>query len=300
MASYGDVVSANMKVTAAHLAGAFSSAVFKELARTMPQPSARKRIALVARCATSAGASLGDAFEAAHALLTRDYRNEYVFKNGLVSKIVFGKHSPRTASALLELRMGNSWADVVIVNGTSTTYEIKTDLDQFARLLTQIDDYTGRSEFVNVVTSDTRAAAAERILPTYVGVVGLRRNGALVTMRPAESNRGRISSDRLFSMLRTSEALGILKNARGYELDVPSGEAWKRARLLFGELSVDEAHAGVIAHLRQRGRTAAELVTDPGFPPSLRALAYATELSAIGRARVLNRLAAPAALLLED
>lgn len=299
MASYGNRVRAGTEVTAAHVAGAFSSAVFRDLATAAPGLSTRKRLAMIARAAPSPESSLGEAFEQAHRLLIRDYRNEYVFKNSLVTKIVFGKHSPRTASALIELGMGNSWADVVIVNGTTTTYEIKTDLDQFSRLATQIGDYTSRSEFVNVVTSDRRAASAELTIPKHVGIVTLRRSGTLVTIRESQSNLPRMSSVHLFSVLRTKEALGILHDCTGYELDVPPGEVWKRTRDLFAELPLRDAHAGVISHLRARGRTAAELATDKTFPPSLRALAYATELSTVGRSRLKDRLASPAALVLE-
>jgi hypothetical protein len=277
----------------------FSTAVFRDLASRQLAPATRSRLDLMASFALTPAGSLATAFEDAHARMARTYRNEYVFKSSLVSKIVFGRHSPKTASALLELRMGASWADVLIVNGTSTTYEIKTDLDQFARLATQLPDYTARSEYVNVVTSEKRASSAERQLPKHIGVIAIRRTGAIMTVRPAESNMVRMSAGDLFSLLRTNEALKILGDTTGYVLDVPPGHAWKRARELFSRLDLSAAHERVIVELRRRGRGAAELCTSPGFPPSLRALAYATDLSAIGRARIANRLQSPAALLLE-
>lgn len=281
------------------LSRAFSTAVFRELAREIPAHTARESIARVARLGETNGASLGDTFEHAHRLMTSGYRNEYIFKNELVSKIVFGRHSTRTASALLELRMGKSWADVMIVNGTSTTYEIKTDLDQFGRLSTQLADYSSRSEFVNLVTSDARAAAAEKYLPAHVGIVALRRNGALRTVRSATSNFERMHSVDLYSVLRADEALTILTNLTGYALDVPPGRAWNRLRELFAGLPLVEAHTGMVGQLRRRGIAASQLSSSPGFPPSLRALAFGTNLSVVGRERVLRRLASPATLALE-
>ena len=284
---------------AARLSEAFSTAVFRELAREHPDNATHKRIQIIAEYGSADGASLGEAFNRALRLLVREYRNEYVFKNELVSKIIFGKHSPRTASALLELRMGRSWADLVILNGTSTTYEIKTDLDQFARLATQLSDYTSRSEYVNVVTSDKRAATAERHLPDHVGVVAIRSNGAVTTLRPAASNIHRLVADHLFSMLRTSEVLELLGNATGYVLDVPQGNAWARLKELFAELPIEIAHDGVVAILRRRGTEAAKLAGNSAFPFSLRALAYATELSNVGQQRLLDRLGKPASLVME-
>lgn len=283
---------------AVEVSAAFSSAVFRDLASALPNPSTRAKIGRVAALGGLEGLSVAHCFDRAWELIVREYRNEYVFKNQLVSKIVFGRHSPTTASALPEMRMGASRADLVIVNGTSTTYEVKTDLDQFARLVTQLPDYETRSEFVNVVVSDSRAVAAEREVPKHVGVIMIRRGGALSTARPAESNIDRMSSAAMFRMLRTKEAIEILSTATGYQLDVPSGHAWKRARDLFESLPVDTAHAGVVRSLHRRGRMAAELASEDSFPRSLRTLAYVAELSAVGRRRVRERLAAPAALFL--
>lgn len=281
------------------VSSAFSTAIFRDLASAHPTSSTRTRISFVSAFASASEETLGAAFERAHSHLAESYRSEYVYKSELVSKMIFGKHSPRTASALLELRMGASWADVLIVNGTSTTYEVKTDLDQFSRLATQLPDYTARSEYVNVVTSEKRASSAERQLPQHIGVIAIRRTGAITTVRPAESNMDRMSARDLFSLLRTNEALEILGDVTGYVLDVAPGHAWKRARELFAKLDLPVAHKRALVELRRRGRGAAELSMSPGFPPSLRALAYGTELSAVGRARVADRLQSPPALLLE-
>lgn len=295
--SYGDPVGMRHTPEPQAAAAAFSSAVFRELGRENPAPFARERLALVANFALEKDATLGAAFDSALSILARDYRNEYVYKNGLVSKIVFGRHSPNTASALLELRMGNSWADLVVINGTTTTYEIKTDLDQFSRLESQTGDYESRSEFVVAVTSDKRAFRAEQLLPSHVGILALRKNGAISTVRAAESNLDRLRADHLFSMLRTGEAISILRDLRGYELDVASGEAWKRLRSLFSELTIAEAHRGVLGQLRLRATSAVNLTSNAAFPKSLRALAYSTELSAVGRRRLLQLMSAPAALV---
>ena len=127
-------------VAGPQLAAAFSPAVLKGLASADARAVA-PRLAPVAAMAPNPEATLGEAFDAALKSLVAGHRSEYVFKNQIISKVVFGRHSPRTASALLELPMGQSVADVVVLNGTSTTYEVKTDLDQFTRLSTQLDDY---------------------------------------------------------------------------------------------------------------------------------------------------------------
>lgn len=287
-------------VIAADLAAMFSSAVLKDLAHARPGRHVRRIAGAAPLLVDHPAATVADAFEEAHATLLRERRSEYVFKNALVSKIVFGYHRPSTASALLELPMGDSCADVVIMNGTSTVYEIKTDLDQFSRLSTQLRDYRTRAEHVYVVVSDSRAISAERYLPDGVGLIALTNRGRLRALRPAVSNMPRLDTSHLFNLLRRSEALRILERQMGYTPDVAPVDLWGRTRQLFLELDTSTAHGETVLELRERGRTAAALATSDHFPASLRALAYSCELSRTGRARVQERLNRPLALFLED
>lgn len=57
------------------------------------------------------------------------HRNEYVYKNVLLNRIVMGRHSTRTSTAFTEVPIGDSIADFLIINGKATVYEIKTDLE---------------------------------------------------------------------------------------------------------------------------------------------------------------------------
>jgi hypothetical protein len=282
---------------ATQLAASFSPIVLKGLASSHLGDAAG-RIARVAQFAPHSHASLGESFCALHNALFNSHRSEYVFKNQIVSKIVFGRHSPRTASALLELPMGQSVADVVILNGTTTVYEVKTDFDRFDRLATQLDDYADHVEHVNVVVSEKRAAAAERSIQPDIGILALRRSGALSVVRESSSNMPRLSTRRLYLMLRTGEAIDLLGRTTGYEPDVPSGHLWLRMRTLFEELPIQQAHREVISQLRKRGTSAAKLVSDDSFPPSMRALAYSSELSGAGVRRVRQRLATSASTFL--
>lgn len=282
--------------TGAQMAMAFSPVVMTDLGRSA-LGAGRRRLAMVASLVHDRpGATLGDAFDAAHALLAGGYRSEYVFKNALVSKIIFGRHSPATATALLEQQMGSSFADVLVVNGTSTVYEIKTDLDQFTRLETQLADYCSHAERVYVVTSEARAASASERAPRHVGIIGLRPNGSLTTVREAESNIERMKQDHLFHMLRTTEVAAVLRRTHDLVPDTHMARAWEQMRSAFRELDVELAHAETLMQLRGRGASTARLTAGGHFPTSLRALAYSGEHSGVGAARIRERLSSPATL----
>lgn len=272
------------------LAAAFSPRTLKTLSQaTLPAHDLRRLRAVVDL--VEPDNTLAQAFDVAYATLRRTYRSEYLYKNHLVSNVVFGRRSPHTSSAIPELPMGRSCADLLVLNGTSTTYEIKTDLDQLSRLDQQLSDYRTRSEYVYVVVSDTRAATVESLLPPWVGVLALTQRGRLSQRRVAESNLERLVPDHLHQLLRTHEAVQVLSETTGYELDVPAGHAWKRTRALFNDLPIPISHPAVVRQLKLRGRGAAEMATRAGFPFSMRALAYTAELSSVGRDRVHQRLA---------
>ena len=150
---------------------------------------------------------------------------------------------------------------------------------------------------MNVVVSESRAAAAEEHLPAGVGLLALRRSGALSTIRPAESNLYALSVDHLFRMLRKAELHQALREHCGWRLGAPTGDLWYLARAEFTKLDRKLAHRVTVTALRARGRRIASIVTDPGFPPSIRALAYGTEISNAGAARLRARLASPVSLV---
>lgn len=254
---------------------------------------AASRVARLLEPNESLTTTLAAAFEAAHKRLLLEYQSEYAFKNHIVSKIVLGRHSPATASAILEQPMGSSIADVFIVNGTSTVYEIKTDLDSFARLPTQIEDYRRRAEYVYVVVSERKTEAAERHVPQNIGILSLRRRGSFSTVRQASSNLTGLQHHDLFQLLRTHEAVSLVKRKTGNTLSVATGYLRGTAYEYFQSLPIEQAHAATVRELKGRGLSARRLLARSDFPPSLRALAYATELSGVGAARLETRLARP-------
>jgi hypothetical protein len=86
----------------------FSSAVFRELAKKGRSPTFARLIAetRIAEICT-AGATVGEAFDAAFAMLRRvGHRNEYVYRAALTSNVLLGTHSLKTASMLSEFRVG--------------------------------------------------------------------------------------------------------------------------------------------------------------------------------------------------
>lgn len=228
----------------------------------------------------SQDATLGRLFESGWNLLRLGYRNEYVYKSEIANRIVFGRHSPRTTGIEIELPVGRSIIDVATFNGTSTAYEIKTEFDTSRRLMTQTRDYLKVFDRVFVVAHPPRALRFAALVDERVGVLALDSRGSLATVKPAISNLCDVSVSSVFRCLRRAEYVSIAERIAGQRMNYPNGLISKRCEEYFSMLSPAVAHEFFVEAMRRRKTDASTVSFVSQLPPSLRALGYATPLSA--------------------
>lgn len=256
----------------------FSSAVLRDLA-------ARGRSALFAQLATEAsftdivpiGSQIRVVFDTAFSLLkTHSYNHEYLYKAALAHKVLLGVHSLRTASMMTELRVGDCRADVVILNGTSTAYEIKSDRDTLDRLETQVSTYMKVFANVNILAGKKYLERVLASVPKDVGVMHLNSQYGISTIRAPTEDPGRLVPELVFDSLQNSEATQILKMFGVNIPDVPNTQRHHALRKRFSRLSPHQVHRGFLAVLR-RTRDLSSLAQLIGeLPSSLCAATLAT------------------------
>ncbi|WP_218124513.1 sce7726 family protein [Dyella sp. 333MFSha] len=229
---------------------------------------------------------LGDAFRG----LQRHYRCEYVYKASITDRVIFGRHSPRTASLHVELPVGRSIVDLAVYNGHSTAYEIKTELDTHRRLASQTPDYLRAFERVFVVTHPRWVDRYRTVLDERVGILALQPGGSLTEVRPPVADADRLDPSALFRLLRGAEYRSALERRFGPQPNMANGRQFQHFSRLWNSLSVIEAHDIVEASLRARTTDAATVSWVQQLPQSWRVLGYATPLSQVRRQRLLNAL----------
>ena len=74
---------------------------------------------------------------------------------------------------LQEVRIGKNIADMVVVNGKSIAYEIKTEFDTFVRLETQLTSYLKVFDKVFMVISENHLKKLELLLDEKYSCVGI-------------------------------------------------------------------------------------------------------------------------------
>ena len=145
--------------------------------------------------------------------LQNDYRNEYFYKNTLLNQLLTytKKHSVKNTTALTEIPIARSKADFILINGKAEVYEIKTELDNFDRLTTQIQDYFCAFDHVSVVTCEENLAKLKIILKgSMVGIYFLDKNSDLKQVKASKKYTAQLDHNVLFKILRKHEYERIL------------------------------------------------------------------------------------------
>jgi hypothetical protein len=199
--------------------------------------------------------TLAQFFDWVYHILNKNYRNEYIYKNVIANKILLGRHSLNTSHMLTEFRVGKCKADVVILNGTSTVYEIKSEYDSFARLEKQLQTYFEIFDYINVITSPAQADKLNTILPDNAGILMLNKSNTITTIREPKSNKQNINPSILFDSLRKNEYTSIIKACYGTIPDVPNTQIYRECKKLFCENSPETAHDLTMNILKTRGKT---------------------------------------------
>lgn len=232
-------------------------------------------------------ATLRDALDLGYMKLSKSgNRDDYVYRSAIVEKIALGRHSLRTATVLSEVRARSSKADLVILNGTATAYEIKSDRDSLGRLTGQLSDYRSVFASVTVVTSPRHADAVIRLAPDDVGVVVLSSRLRLQVVRATQDCPERIRPTSLLETLRSNEAVQVLCRMGIEAPNVPNTRLWAELRTLFGDLDPAEVHRHSVNVLKQNRSRADQEAHIAALPPSLRTAALFGGLNDRARANL--------------
>ncbi|OYN77041.1 sce7726 family protein [Mycolicibacterium sphagni] len=287
-----------MKLSKTELAAVsrlFSASVFRELGSTGQSPLFSRLVAqtkLVDRIAHDL--TVGSAFDCAFDLLKESgSRDEYVYRSAITQKIVLGRHSLRTAAVLSEARAGLCKADVVVLNGTSTAYEIKSERDSLSRLRNQLESYRKVFAAVNVVVSDVHLDDVLSVAPADVGVLVLSRRFTLQTEREALNDPHRISPLVVLESLRSSEAISILKSLGIDVPQVPNTLLRTELHRLFADLEPAIVHDQMVSTLKRTRSQSSMLDFVQSVPASLRASALSIRIVAADRVRISDAVNTP-------
>lgn len=143
--------------------------------------------------------------------LRKQYRNEYIYKNTFINEILINDYGVKDTIVINEFRVGNSIADLVMFNGTSKAFEIKTELDTDKRLSGQLLDYKKAFKECYIVTHES---LTDKYLKedNSIGIIELIKTSRGLKMqevRPAIEIK-EVDSETIMRCLRTNEYKSIV------------------------------------------------------------------------------------------
>ncbi|GBF34060.1 hypothetical protein DCCM_3172 [Desulfocucumis palustris] len=199
----------------------------------------------------------GELISEIYEFISKSYRNEYFYQNTLLNKLLLGKHSIKTTTALTQIPINKSKADFILINGKAVVYEIKTELDSLDRLDTQLRDYYKAFNHVCVVTSGSHY---ERVLSTLkdtpVGIYVLTRQNTISSSMKKEPVADNSSLDYtvIFKVLHKQEHKNILMRYYG-KLPVTSQVFYYNECLkLFSQIPILDAYNMTLRELKKRNK----------------------------------------------
>jgi hypothetical protein len=223
-----------------------------------------------------------------YAHLGKEQRNEYYYMNTLLNKLLVGIHSVNTTTALSKVRIGQSIADFIIINGEGKIYalEVKSELDNFDRLHDQISNYFKAFSKVSVLSSKRELERVTRILTSFgdmgdaVGVYVLSEQDTIfnrtLSREPKQFDEY-LEHSCIFNLLRKQEYERILKARFGVVPNVAPVFHYKVCLEKFQKIPILEAQHAAFVELKKRNK-----ITKMAFetiPNELKSVVYFSELT---------------------
>ncbi len=277
------------------IARLFSSSVLKDLARHGESKSVANLLNQTRLPAeVGSDARLADVFDAGFSLLKRPkFRHEYIYKAALTQRVLLGTHSLKTASMITEFRVGSCKADVVILNGTSTVYEIKSERDSLSRLERQVESYLTVFEYVNVIAGENHIEGVMDTVPESVGVLKLSDKFQISTVREAKQDFSTLSSSAVFDAINMAEAKEVLKRLSIKIPDVPNAVIYAEMAEIFAGLDPVVVHAKMVEVLKKKRGLSGLSKFVSKLPSSLSSAALSVKLNKQDQMRLVDAMNAP-------
>lgn len=220
-----------------------------------------------------------EALELIYTNLLKSYKNEYVYKNILINKLLLKKYSLTSTVSFNEFKIGDSISDFILLNGEARVYEIKTELDKLDKIEKQIEDYQKFGNKIYIVAHQSHLPKLTQLYGnSEIGIIELTKRNALKEIKVAEENQ-RIDIETLFKTLRKEEYIEVISKYYNAIPNVPNTLIFRECLNLAKKIPVLEFQKLVIEVLKKRTISNPNLLLSEDVPDSLKHICYNLNLS---------------------
>jgi hypothetical protein len=187
-----------------------------------------------------------------YSILESHYQNEYIYKNSFLNEFLIKEIGKNSSKVFNEFRVGNAVADLVMFNGNSKVFEIKTDFDTDIRLKLQLENYRKAFNQIYLIIPESKI----EIYNKYEGEIGLitfnsNRIDKFELYRDAIKNF-EIDADTILNILHTKEYKKIVKTYFGFLPEMTSFNQFNKCRDLIKKIPIPHLNNLFIKQMKNR------------------------------------------------
>lgn len=185
-------------------------------------------------------------------VLSENYQNEYIFKNEFLNNWLIKELGETGSQIFSEFRVGDSIADLVMFNGCSKIFEIKTELDSDSRLTLQLQNYEKAFNQIFLIIPKSKLSIYEK-QDASIGLITYapKSENAFSIYRKAKLNLD-IEPSTIMSILHTNEYKSIVCKYFGSLPQMTSFNQHKVCSELISEIPNDMLNKFFIDEMKKR------------------------------------------------
>lgn len=220
-------------------------------------------------------------------IIAKAYPNEYVYKNTLLTNWLYDELAQDDSKLYSEFRVGKAVADLVMFNGTSKAFEIKTELDSDARLPCQLEQYRKVFNYIYLVVPKEKSSLYMQ-QDEQIGIITFEksRGQKFRKLREAKQNT-HIDVSSIIEILHTHEYKGIVKQHFNELPEMNSFTQYERCKEKFNDIPINELNRLFLAALKSRTQNNA---FSSRYYPELNQISLAMNFSSLQRKELICRL----------
>lgn len=164
----------------------------------------------------SKNATYLDYLKYVYQILEKNYQNEYVFKNSFLNEWLINEIGHDNTKVFNEFRVGNAVADLVMFNGISKVFEIKTEFDSTKRLNLQIENYSKAFNQVFLIVPESKLSVYSKF-DKSIGLISFNNNekSERFTLQRDAITNDEVDAETIMKALHTNEYKSIVKSFYG-------------------------------------------------------------------------------------
>jgi len=223
-------------------------------------------------------------------ILELNYQNEYVYKNTFLNEWLIKEIGKENSKVYSEFRVGTAFADLVMFNGTSKAFEIKTEYDSDSRLSLQLENYRKAFNQIFLIIPEHKLSVYKKYNEN-IGLITYNRDHEqkFLLEREAVSN-GEVDSETIMNILYTHEYKSIVKLHYGHVPVLTSFNQYRKCYELIKAIPNRELNAYFIDQMKRRDM---ENVLSGRYYKEFNQLSLALKLSKVQRENLIQSLKSP-------